>query len=166
MTPMVRFGGACAARWRVMLVTSRASATLNSDVPPARDSTLPRSERVSTHVTGDGNAGKPRPSARRRRPGAHAIAVEHARDELANRRVHAVLLVEQHRRRRREAALLNPGEQALADHVLRARLSHPDHAPAGRPRRAASAGRAVGAPRPSAARPRTSPAAAASDRQP
>ena len=39
----------------MILVTRRASATLNNDVPPARDSTLPRSERVSTHVTGDGN---------------------------------------------------------------------------------------------------------------
>jgi hypothetical protein len=61
MTPIVRVGGACAARCRVIEVTSRASATLNSDVPPARDSTFPRSDRVSTQVTGDGNVGMPVP---------------------------------------------------------------------------------------------------------
>ena len=65
-------------------------------------------------------------ASRRGRASAHLIGVEDARDELADGRVHAVLLVEQHCRRRCEAALLNPGKQALANHVVRTWLGHAD----------------------------------------
>ena len=44
--------------------------------------------------------------------------------------MHAVLLVEQDRRRGRKTAFLDPGEQALADDVVRAWLRHANH---GRP---------------------------------
>ncbi len=40
--------------------------------------------------------------------------------------MHAVLLVEQDRRRRGETSLLDPGEQALADDVLRTWQRDPD----------------------------------------